>query len=101
QLKLRGMTKKYILKRTMSRHLPPQISQGKKQGFNVPIPGWLRGELREVVHEVLSPRRLQEAGFFNPQAVSAIVRDHEEMRTDYSRNIWGLLIFMLWYEAYR
>lgn len=100
-LKLRGLTKKYILKRTMARHLPNEISRGKKRGFNVPIPMWIRRELRDVVHEVLSPQRLQEAGFFNPAAVSTLIRDHEEMRADYSRNIWGLLIFMLWYETYQ
>jgi asparagine synthase (glutamine-hydrolysing) len=99
-LKVRGQTKKYILKRTMFRHLPAKILNGRKRGFNVPIPVWLRHELRDVVHEVLGPRRLKQAGFFNPEAVSLMIRDHELMRVDYSRNIWGLLVFMLWYEEY-
>jgi asparagine synthase (glutamine-hydrolysing) len=100
ELKLRGLNKKYILKRTMSRHLPDKILNGKKRGFNVPIAGWLRHELRDLVHEMLGPRRLKETGFFNPEAVSSIVRDHELMRVDYSRNIWCLLVFMLWHEEY-
>jgi asparagine synthase (glutamine-hydrolysing) len=99
-LKIRGLNKKYILKRTMAPHLPRQILTGKKRGFNVPIPFWLRNELRELVHDTLSPRRIKEAGFFNPEAVSALIRDHEQMRADLSRNIWGLLVFMLWYEEY-
>ena len=66
-----------------------------------PYPIWLRHELRDLVHDVLGPRRrLKEAGFFSPEAVSAIIRDHELMRVDYSRNIWCLLVFMLWYGAY-
>jgi asparagine synthase (glutamine-hydrolysing) len=100
RLKLRGMTKKYILKRTMSRDLPARILNGTKRGFNPPMPGWLRHELREMVHEVLGPKRLKEAGFFRPEAVAAMIRDHEAMRVDYSRNIWCLLVFMLWHEAY-
>lgn len=99
-LKIRGLTKKYILRRTMARHLPPQVLRGKKRGFNVPIPIWLRTDLRELVHEVLGPKRLKEVGFFNPEVVSTLVRAHEERRADYSRNIWGLLIFMLWHEEY-
>jgi len=99
-LKLRRMTKKYILRRTMARHLPTKIVRGKKRGFNVPIPLWLRHELRDLVYDVLSPRRIKQSGFFEPSAVAALVRDHDEKRADYSRNIWGLLIFMLWYDAY-
>jgi asparagine synthase (glutamine-hydrolysing) len=100
-LKLRGLTqKKYILRKAMARHLPEQILRGKKRGFNVPIPVWLRGELRDVVHDVLSPRRVKEAGLFNPGTVSSLIQDHEAMRMDYSRNIWSLLIFSLWYDEY-
>jgi asparagine synthase (glutamine-hydrolysing) len=99
-LKIRGLNKKYILKRTMAPHLPRRILTGKKRGFNVPIPVWLRYELRELVHDTLSPRRIKESGFFNPEAVSALIREHEQMRADLSRNIWGLLVFMLWYEKY-
>jgi asparagine synthase (glutamine-hydrolysing) len=100
RLKLRGLTKKYILKRTMSPDLPSKVINCRKRGFNVPIPSWLGHELREMVHEVLGPRRLKDVGIFNPATVSEIVRAHEEMRMDYSRNIWGLLVFMLWYEEY-
>ncbi len=101
RLKLRGFTnKKYILKRTMARSLPKQVLQGKKRGFNVPIPVWVGHDLRDFIHEVLSPRRVKESGFFNPQIVSTLVRDHEEKRMDYSRNIWTLLIFTLWYDEY-
>ncbi len=99
-LKLRRLTKKYILKRTMSRELPAKVLNGKKRGFNVPIAGWLRQELRDLVHEVLGPQRLKETGFFRPEAVAAMIRDHELMRVDYSRNIWCLLVFMLWHDEY-
>ncbi|MGH8055826.1 MAG: asparagine synthetase B family protein, partial [Candidatus Entotheonellia bacterium] len=100
QLKLRGLRKKYLLKRTMAGRLPPQVLQGKKRGFNVPIPLWLRHELRDLVHDLLSPKAVKEAGLFRPEVVSALLLDHEQMRADYSRNIWGLLMFTLWYEAY-
>jgi asparagine synthase (glutamine-hydrolysing) len=101
RLKLRGLTKKYILKQTMSRHLPAKVLNGKKRGFNVPIPGWLRHELRDMVHEVLGPQSLKQAGLFSPEIVSRMIRDHELMRVDYSRNIWCLLVFMLWYREYQ
>ncbi len=100
RLKFRGLTKKYILKRTMSPYLPPRVVYGKKRGFNVPIPVWIGGELRELVHDVLSSSRIRDVGFFRPEVVEELIRAHEERRRDNSRNLFGLLMFMLWHEEY-
>jgi asparagine synthase (glutamine-hydrolysing) len=84
----------------MAHRLPSQILNRKKGGFNVPVPAWLRHDLKDYVRDVLSEKRLREQGFFNPAYVQQMVRDHTELRADYSRNIWGLLIFALWHEEY-
>ncbi len=39
-------------------------------------------------------------GFSTLRLVAAMIRDHESMRIDYSRNIWCLLVFMLWHDEY-
>jgi asparagine synthase (glutamine-hydrolysing) len=100
RMKLRGLTKKYILRRAMADVLPRATVRGRKRGFNVPIPVWLAGPLRELVHDVLSDKRVREAGFFDPAAVSALLGTHEARRADVSRNIWSLLVFTLWSEEY-
>ncbi len=100
ELHLRRLCKKYLLKRAMAHRLPRQIIDRKKGGFNVPVAAWLRHDLKDYVRDVLSEKRLREQGFFNPAAVQELVREHDEMRADWSRNIWGLLIFSLWYEQY-
>jgi asparagine synthase (glutamine-hydrolysing) len=100
ELHLRRLCKKYLLKRAMAHRLPRQVINRKKGGFNVPIPSWLRHDLRDYVRDVLSEKRLREQGFFNPAVVQELIREHGEMRADWSRNIWGLLVFSLWYEHY-
>ena len=72
----------------------------KKGGFNVPVPAWLRTDLRDYVRDVLSEKRLREQGFFSPSYVHQMIRDHADLKADYSRNLWGLLIFALWHEEY-
>jgi asparagine synthase (glutamine-hydrolysing) len=99
-LKLHGLTKKYILKRAMARDLPPTILSARKRGFNVPMPVWLAGQLRDLVHDVLGASRLRRAGFFDPAAVGALIRAHESRQADLSRNIYGLLVFHLWCDEY-
>jgi len=99
-LQLRGLRKKYLLKRAMTHRLPATILNRKKGGFNVPVPVWLRHDLHDYVRDVLSEKRLREQGFFHPQYVHGLITDHVNMGVDYSRNIWGLLIFALWYDEY-
>jgi asparagine synthase (glutamine-hydrolysing) len=100
RLKLKGLDKKYILKKTMDPKLPKTTLHGKKQGFNVPVPSWLCHELHDMVRDVLSPKRIGELGIFKAEYVNQLIKDHQAKRADYSRNLWGLLAFMLWYEEY-
>jgi asparagine synthase (glutamine-hydrolysing) len=100
-LKLRAFTKKYILKRMMASRLPVSSVHGRKRGFNVPIPLWLHGELRDLVHDMLGADRIRRDGFFDPEVVAKMVGDHEARRRDLSRNLWGLLVFALWLDDQR
>ncbi len=100
ELQLKGLKKKYLLKRALAHHLPAKVLSRKKAGFNVPIPSWLRHDLRDYVQDVMSERRLREQGLFDPGYVHQLIRDHQDMKVDYSRNLWGLLVFTLWHDAY-
>ncbi|MGE0681333.1 MAG: asparagine synthase (glutamine-hydrolyzing) [Candidatus Binatia bacterium] len=101
ELHLKGLQKKYLLKRAVAHRLPKKILNRKKGGFNVPIPRWLRHELRDYTQDVLSEKKVREQGFFNPQYVQQLIKKHNDMEADYSRNLWGLLIFALWHEEYK
>ncbi|GBE01670.1 asparagine synthetase [glutamine-hydrolyzing] 1 [bacterium BMS3Abin08] len=99
-LRLHGFKKKHILKRIMQDRLPQKVLHGKKRGFNVPVPKWLLNELHDAVHDLLSVEKIRKQGFFNADYVKRMVEDHEKLRADFSRNIWGLLIFTLWHDRW-
>ena len=100
RMKMKFFSKKYILKRAMEGRLPREILHGRKQGFSVPMAQWLRGELHPAVREYLSPRTIRNQGIFDETYVAGLLEAHNSMNVDYSRNIWGLLMFMLWHEEY-
>jgi asparagine synthase (glutamine-hydrolysing) len=100
-VKIRGLTKKYVLKRALKDHVPPAILRAKKRGFNVPIPAWLRGELRAMVADVLAPAALTRVGLFDPAYVQGLIAEHNAMRVDHSRPLWTLLVFMTWHEQWQ
>jgi asparagine synthase (glutamine-hydrolysing) len=97
-LRLRGFTTKYLLKRAMADRLPASVVGGKKRGFNVPMPGWLAGELREFMQDTLAPSRVRAHGLFDPQAVERLMREHVTRVMDHSRALWTLLVLAVWMD---
>jgi len=98
RLRLRGMTTKYLLRRAMADRLPATVVRGKKRGFNVPMPAWLAGSLRDFTRDTLSPQRIRRQGLFQPAAVERLVSDHIARRRDHSRAIWTLLVLSVWQD---
>jgi asparagine synthase (glutamine-hydrolysing) len=98
RLRLRGLTTKYLLKRAMADRLPAAVTGGKKRGFNVPMPQWLAGELREFLQDTLSPARVRAHGLFDPRAVGRLVEEHVGHVADHSRALWTLLVLSTWMD---
>ncbi|MBV8735615.1 MAG: asparagine synthase (glutamine-hydrolyzing) [Solirubrobacterales bacterium] len=97
-LKVRGPSKKRLLRAAARPLIPASILHARKRGFSIPAAAWLRGELKPLAHEVLSPSRLRAEGYFEPQVVAQLLEDHCARRADYSRQLWGLISFSLWVE---
>ncbi len=98
--KVRRLKLKALLKMTARDLLPPGLLRRPKAGFHVPMPGWLKRELRPLVDEVLGEETLRRQGIFEPAAVRRLVDAHLSGRADLSRNLWGLLVFGLWHDRY-
>src|SRR5438876_4224904 len=98
--KIRGLSKKVLLRKAAAPLLPREIVHGKKRGFSIPAAAWLRGELEPFARETLSRGTLHRQGFFRPEVVQRLLDDHVDGRKDRSRQLWGLLAFTLWYERH-
>ena len=64
KLKLRGLKRKYILKRALENVLPRDVVWRKKAGFGAPIRSWLRGPLRPLVDDLLSEETVAPRDYF-------------------------------------
>jgi asparagine synthase (glutamine-hydrolysing) len=80
--------------------LPRRVVHGRKRGFSIPAAAWLRGELEPFARATLSPATLQRQGFFRPAPVARLLDEHGRGVEDWSRQLWGLLAFTLWYERH-
>jgi len=95
-LKMRGLTRKWLLKKALEPLLPPQILHRKKHGFALPVSAWLKGPLRPLIEEVLSERSVAQAGVFEAKVVRRLVDEHQQGRVDHRKPLWTLLMFELW-----
>ena len=96
--KVRGAQNKYILRRLLSRYFPPALFDRPKQGFSAPVGEWLRGPLRPVLLDELSPARLREWRMLEPTAVSEALRRFlsQDARGGSPAGAWILLQLQRW-----
>ena len=98
--KLRGLTKKYILKKMALKFVPEENIHRSKQGFGVPIGQWFRGELKDYLCDNLLSSDFLGRGYFKPVAVKEMVNLHLSKQKDYSFQLWTLLMFELWHKKF-
>jgi asparagine synthase (glutamine-hydrolysing) len=99
-LKLRGLKRKYILKRAAEKLLPREIVWRKKAGFGAPIRSWLRGPLKPMIDDLLSEETIRRRGLFQPAAVQKIIRANQSGHEDYNLQVFQLLTLELWQRAF-
>jgi len=99
-LKIKGLKRKYILKRAAESLLPKEIIWRKKAGFGAPIRSWLRGPLKPMVDDLLSEENIRRRGLFDPLAVRRIVEINGSGAEDLSLQVFQLLGLELWFQHF-
>ena len=96
-MKIRGTRGKWVLRTLLRKYLPAEMVDRDKQGFGLPIDGWLHGPLREWAASLVDPKRIAREGWFDPQSLRHVwndgpVRGREAV-------LWRLLMFQSWMRA--
>jgi asparagine synthase (glutamine-hydrolysing) len=99
-LKLRGLTTKYILRRALKGLVPEKVLTRRKKGFGVPVGRWLQEDLRGFAQEVLSREILEKQGLLNGEFVQRLLMEHLRGHKDHRKILWTLLVFQIWYRHY-
>jgi asparagine synthase (glutamine-hydrolysing) len=87
-VKLRGLERKSVLRRTVGRRLPAPLLRASKRGFVVPLRAWFRnGDFTAP----LARGTLPEWGLSAP-AIAALVDRHRTGQQDYGNLLWMLLV---------
>jgi asparagine synthase (glutamine-hydrolysing) len=100
ELKVHGLTTKYLLKKAVAPYLPEYIMKRPKKGFGIPVAKWLRNEFRPVVDELLGESFIKRQGIFQWPYVNRLVQEHMSQKADRRKELWTLLMFQWWWKKF-
>ena len=100
ELKVHGLTTKYLLKKAVAPYLPEYIMKRPKKGFGIPVAKWLRNEFRPVVDELLGESFIKRQGIFQWPYINRLVQEHMSQKADRRKELWTLLMFQWWWKKF-
>ncbi|MGH9583831.1 MAG: asparagine synthase (glutamine-hydrolyzing) [Bryobacteraceae bacterium] len=101
RLKISGRQTKRVLRHLMRKKIPSAILDRRKEGLDIPAHEWLRGALRPLLLDALSPDSVRRAGIFDPNAITALVSRHLNRESNLGYHLWGLLTLHLWIRRWK
>ncbi len=90
---------KYAFRMAAKDHLPQEVADKKKLGFPVPIRIWLRDDKYYNTVKTAFKSPVCEK-YFNSEKLIQLLDRHKSGKRDYSRKIWTVYMFLVWYEQY-
>jgi asparagine synthase (glutamine-hydrolysing) len=98
EMQIKGLAGKMILKRAVEDLLPHSIIYRKKMGFPTPWSMWLAGKRLDGIEATLLEPRSLDRGYFRPEAIQRLFREHRTKHRDNYDRIWRLLNLELWHR---
>jgi asparagine synthase (glutamine-hydrolysing) len=100
-LKLKGMTTKYILRKTLKKYkfLPDSIIYRGKQGYSLPVKNWLREELKQYMTDLFKSSPIIKENFDNSYIFN-LIEEHSQLKQNHNHILWALVNLGLWYKKF-
>lgn len=99
-LKLKGLTGKYLHKKALEKWLPKETVYRKKKGFANPVEDWFRNTLRVHVEEYLLAPHSAVSRFFDQQYIRQMLEKDRAGSDQFRRHIYLLVSFELWHRTF-
>jgi asparagine synthase (glutamine-hydrolysing) len=99
RFKLRGRRGKYLLRQLARPLVPPEIVDGPKRGFGVPLDRWFRRELKEMAVDVLTGPTQTVAQYVSGDTIRRLLAEHASGDRAHGHRLWALLMLELWHRT--
>ena len=99
-LRVRGFTTKWVLKKAAEKWLPRDVIYRRKRGLSVPIAGWINRGLRAEVDRLLDPTRLRKRDLVDEPRVTALLAEHRSGHANHAKALWAVVMLEYWLERW-
>ena len=97
--KISDTNTKTAFREAAHRYMPAAAAEKKKLGFPVPIRIWLRQDkYYNIVKKEFCSQEAEK--FFHTKELMKLLDTHRAGKEDYSRHIWNVYTFLVWYRQY-
>lgn len=100
--KVDATLKKKIVQDAFRSHLPEELYNRPKKGFEIPLLDWFRKELWGLINDdLLQDSFVEQQGIFDLTAIQHLKRQlHSSNPGDSHATIWALLVFQHWWKRH-
>jgi asparagine synthase (glutamine-hydrolysing) len=100
-LKLRGNTGKYVLRKAVEPWLPQGALGQRKIGFQLPFADWFMGGFNDFAREAWRSSGVSDLGFLDGDGVERLFDEHRSGAADHGRVLYAIAMFSCWWEQQR
>ncbi len=97
-LKLSGGVGKCVLRRCMARRDPDETFDRPKRGFPIPVNAWLRGPLKDRVHDDVFRTAAAWRGTLDARLITELWNDLQSGQYDNGRVFYALWLYEIWFS---
>ncbi len=90
---------KQILREAMSRIIPSEVTNLKKQGFSAPDASWFQGQSIDFVNKTLLQKNDALLNIFDLDALKILIDEHLTGEKNKRLFIWSMLYFKFWKKS--
>ena len=99
EYKISHGTTKYILRQAFKDIVPEHVVSKKKLGFPVPLRKWLKNEFFAWAYELIKTSPTDN--LINKPELLRMLIEHKNTSHDNSRQLWTVLMFLLWHREFK
>jgi asparagine synthase (glutamine-hydrolysing) len=98
EMKMRGKTGKYALRKAVEPWLPTGALGKRKLGFQLPFAEWFRGDFSKFAEEAWNESGASQSGFLRPEAVDSLFAEHRAGVANHGRVLYAIAMFSCWWQ---
>ena len=97
-LKLKGNTGKYVLRKAVEPWLPQGHLDQRKIGFQLPLADWFMGGFNDFAREAWASSGVADLGLLDRTGVDRLFDEHRSGAADHGRMLYAIAMFSCWWK---